>query len=159
MSAPALLRTPSLLADCSSSLSTTQGNHKSCDHNVIVHPGIASRASGGRRCQTDDNKKFSDQYHHDNHCFSYDGMFYSMSGFKQCSKSGISPMVFETWNNRLYTVGKGPAFATQFSGDPCKSFAAWQAAGQDGGSSATMIATPADELAQIMALAKGVLGM
>ena len=37
------------------------GNHKSCDHNVIVHPGIPSRSAGGRRCQTDDNKIFADQ--------------------------------------------------------------------------------------------------
>jgi len=28
---------------------------KSCDHNVIVHPGNDARATGNRRCQTDDN--------------------------------------------------------------------------------------------------------
>lgn len=44
------------------------GNHKSCDHNVIVHPGIPARATGGRRCQTDDNKVFEEQYHDNNHC-------------------------------------------------------------------------------------------
>ena len=55
------------------------GNHKSCDNNVIVHPGIAERATGGRRCQTDDNKVFQNQYHDNNHCVTHDGVFYSMS--------------------------------------------------------------------------------
>ena len=51
------------------------GCHKSCDHNVIVHPGIAARASGSRRCQTDDNKVFANQYHDNNHCVTQDGVF------------------------------------------------------------------------------------
>jgi len=35
------------------------GNHKSCAHNVIIHPGTPSRSTGGgRRCQTDDNRVF-----------------------------------------------------------------------------------------------------
>lgn len=55
------------------------GCHKSCDHNVIVHPGIAARASGSRRCQTDDNKVFANQYHDNNHCMTQDGVFYTMN--------------------------------------------------------------------------------
>lgn len=27
------------------------GNSKSCDHNLILFPGIPNRATGGRRCQ------------------------------------------------------------------------------------------------------------
>ena len=72
------------------------GNHKSCDHNVIVHPGITTRSAGGRRYQTDDNKVFADQYHDGNHCFTQDGDFYSM-GIAACSESAIDPHVFQTW--------------------------------------------------------------
>ena len=66
------------------------GNHKSCDGNVIMHPGIPDRAAGGRRCQTDDNKVFADQYHGDNHCFTQDGDFYSM-GISDCTEAAIDP--------------------------------------------------------------------
>ena len=77
------------------------GNHKSCDHNVIVHPGIASCAAGGRRCQTDDNKVFQEQYHDNNHCITQDGVFYSM-GISKCDGADIDPHVYQTWNNTLY---------------------------------------------------------
>eukprot|EP00729_Bicosta_minor_P002862 gene2862-15982_t len=80
------------------------GNHKSCDHNVIVHPGIPARATGGRRCQTDDNKVFEEQYHDNNHCMT------------------------QTWNNTFYSPG------ANFSNAPCSSLKEWQAAGQDAGS-------------------------
>lgn len=69
------------------------GHSKSCDHNVIVHPGISERSAGGRRCQTDDNKVFANQYHHDNHCFVQDGGFYSM-GIGSCNATSIDPHVY-----------------------------------------------------------------
>jgi hypothetical protein len=103
------------------------GNHKSCDSNVIVHPGIPGRSAGGRRCQTDDNKIFADQYHDGNHCFTNDGAFYSMN-VQACTAAAIDPHVYQTWNNTLYSNG------SIFSNGPCKNFSAWQAAGQDKGS-------------------------
>ena len=99
------------------------GNHKSCDGNVIVHPGIPDRAAGGRRCQTDDNKVFADQYHGENHCFTQDGDFYSM-GISSCTAAAIDPHVYQTWNNTLYSPN------ATFKNGPCASFSAWQAAGQ-----------------------------
>ena len=103
------------------------GNHKSCDHNVIAHPGIPSRATRGRRCQTDDNKVFQNQYHDNNHCFTQDGAFYTMPVTK-CDAADIDPHVFLTWNNTLYSPG------SVFSNGPCSSLKAWQGAGQGAGS-------------------------
>ena len=88
------------------------GNHKSCDHNVIVHPGIDSRSSGGRRCQTDDNSAFQDMYHDNNHCFTQDGSFYSMNVAK-CDAVDIDPHVYQTFNNTLYSPNAA------FQNGPC----------------------------------------
>jgi hypothetical protein len=122
------------------------GNHKSCDHNVIVHPGIPARATGGRRCQTDDNKVFQNQYHDNNHCITQDGVFYSM-GIKECDAQSIDPHVFQTWNNTLYSPG------ANFSNSPCDSLKQWQAAGQDRGSTVN----PMPSVAEIVAMGKAVL--
>jgi hypothetical protein len=121
------------------------GNHKSCDHNVIVHPGIPGRSAGGRRCQTDDNKVFADQYHDGNHCFTNDGNFYSM-GISACTAAAIDPHVFQTWNNTLYSP------ASAFSNGLCKDFASWQAAGQDHASKVL----PMLAVAEIVAMGKAV---
>jgi hypothetical protein len=121
------------------------GNHKSCDHNVIVHPGIPGRSAGGRRCQTDDNKIFADQYHDGNRCFTQDGNFYSMR-ITSCTSSAIAPHVYETWNNTLYSPG------SVFSNGPCKTFAAWQGAGQDKGSQVM----PMPGVPEIVAMGKAI---
>ena len=125
------------------------GNHKSCDHNVIVHPGIASRAAGGRRCQTDDNSVFQNQYHMDNHCVTQDGTFYSMGGFDTCTRVNVTPHVFQTFNNTLYSE------TSNFSNGPCASFAAWQAAGQDRESRVLPMPTIVD----VVAMGRAVLGV
>ena len=67
------------------------GNHKSCDHNVIVHPGIPTRSAGGRRCQTDDNKIFADQYHDGNHCFTQVSTVQYWRQLSDVSHSGTYP--------------------------------------------------------------------
>jgi hypothetical protein len=54
-----------------------------------------------------------------------DGTFYSMGGFDTCTPANVTPHVFQTFNNTLYSA------AANFSNGPCASFAAWQAAGQD----------------------------
>ena len=122
------------------------GNHKSCDHNVIVHPGISSRASGGRRCQTDDNKVFQNQYHDNNHCITQDGQFYSMN-VNKCDEGSIDPHVYQTFNNTLYSSGSA------FQNGPCTTFAAWQAAGQDRGSQVL----PLPSVEEIVQMGRGIL--
>lgn len=119
------------------------GNSKTCDHNVIVHPGIPSRATGGRRCQTDDNNLFSHQYHHDNQCVTQDGDFYSW----KCSDP-LNRTVYETWNNRLYSPNK--TFSLCHKYDSLKS---WQAAGQD----ANSVMEPMPSVTDIVAMGKLVL--
>lgn len=66
-----------------------RGDHKSCDRNIIVFPGIPSRAAGLRRCQTDDNHFFAEQYFDGNTCITQDGEFYSMlaNNAYNCSSS------------------------------------------------------------------------
>lgn len=102
------------------------GNSKSCDSNVILFPGINSRSAGGRLCQTDDNNVFANQYFHSNYCVtSPNAGIYTFSG---CSPNNVNTTTFHTYNNRHFTSG--------FPG-LCgfNSWAAWQAAGQDAGSS------------------------
>jgi len=124
------------------------GNHKSCDHNVIVHPGISNRASGGRRCQTDDNSEFANQFHDNNHCFTEDGKFYSMR-VKACDRKSIDPSVYQTFNNTLYSAND------TFSNGPCTSFQQWQQQGQDAGSSVK----PMPPIADIIKMGMAVVGM
>eukprot|EP00658_Telonema_sp_P-2_P062380 TRINITY_DN51040_c0_g1_i2.p1 TRINITY_DN51040_c0_g1~~TRINITY_DN51040_c0_g1_i2.p1 ORF type:complete len:398 (-),score=92.79 TRINITY_DN51040_c0_g1_i2:286-1479(-) len=124
------------------------GNHKSCDHNVILHPGIANRSAGGRRCQTDDNKVFQSQYHDNNHCVTADGVFYSMN-IDACNASAIDPHVYQTFNNTLYAPNG------MFTNGPCQSFHDWQAAGQDRMSTLQ----PYPPVDQMIQMAKNVLGI
>lgn len=125
------------------------GNHKSCDRNVIVHPGIEARASGGRRCQTDDNSVFQNQYHDNNHCITQDGFFYTMNFRGSCTAHDIDPHVYQTFNNTLYSPNK------VFAQGACSSFEEWQKAGQDRGS----VVLPLPDIPTILEMGKRVLGM
>ena len=83
----------------------------------------------GRRCQTDDNPAFANQYFHNNTCVTQDGQPYSFSG---CSSGtdGIADKVYHTEFNTFLAPN------ATFS-EPCKDaldMAQWQAAGQDRGS-------------------------
>jgi hypothetical protein len=82
---------------------------QSCDGNVIVHPGIDSRSEGNRRCQTDDNSVFQNQYHMDNHCVTQDGSFYSMGGYSKCDAADVSPHVFQASLTRYVPVSTVPS--------------------------------------------------
>lgn len=76
-----------------------KGDHKHCGpDNVIIYPGIDSRASGSRSCQTNDNAGFSYQVYQDNTCVQYDGEFYTFSG------NSLDPaQVPFTANNSFYS--------------------------------------------------------
>ena len=95
---------------------------------------------GGKRCQTDDNGVFANQYFTNNTCFT-DGAFYS---FSQCTTADLATTVYRTARNRLYAPRAAWA-ATCGVG----SFAEWQALGQDRGS--RLAPTPSVE--EIVALA------
>lgn len=128
------------------------GNSKNCSGNVILYPGTQGRAAGDRRCQTDDNGVFANQYHEDNTCTSADGDFYTFSG---CSLGpSINTTVYHTARNSLYT-DTGSSFAQKCPGPV--PFSSWQGAGQDEGSS-TSITPTIQELMSMGAavLAKGV---
>ena len=77
------------------------GNSKSCGRNFILFPGLASRASGNRRCQTDDNGVFANQFFHENTCFVADGLFYT---FEKCTNANLATTVYETAHKALFTA-------------------------------------------------------
>lgn len=112
---------------------------------MIVFPGIDPRSAGNRRCQTDDNGVFANQYHWGNRCMNADGNFYSWSN---CNSGNLRTTVYETWSNTLFSPNG------QWS-STCglNSFSAWQNAGQDKGS--TLGNTPT--IPQILTMAASVL--
>jgi len=124
------------------------GHDKSCTYNVIVYPGIDERSSGGRKCQTDDNGEFANQYYFGNQCIADDGNFYSFSG---CSTSNLKNTVYQTWNNTFYSTNA--AFKIN-CGSQSLNLADWQNLGQD--KSSVVLRTPT--VPQIIAMGKTVLG-
>jgi len=121
-----------------------QGNNKRCGpDNLIVMPGIASRSSGDRSCQTNDNKGFSYNEYIGNDCITQDGQPYTFSGFP------LDPtQVPLTANNRFYS----PNASFDYGGH---NLTALQDVGLDKGS--TVAAIP--PLSTVAALAMAKLGL
>ena len=114
-----------------------------------MYPGVSGRSSGNRRCQTDDNGVFANQYHENNTCIVSDGKFYS---FSNCNvDKNLNTTVYVTSHNTLLT-DSGTSFDL-----PCPSqvsFAVWQQHAQDQFSSTGQ--TPS--IAEIIALSSAVVG-
>eukprot|EP00456_Euglypha_rotunda_P058091 TRINITY_DN48206_c0_g1_i7.p1 TRINITY_DN48206_c0_g1~~TRINITY_DN48206_c0_g1_i7.p1 ORF type:complete len:261 (-),score=33.77 TRINITY_DN48206_c0_g1_i7:10-792(-) len=100
------------------------GNSKSCDNNLIIYPGTQGRSDGDRRCQTDDNGVFANQYFHDNDCITQDDRPYTWSG---CDPNNVDDTVFQTWNNRFYAPNSG--FSQDCGSTTYPSLQQWQKAG------------------------------
>ena len=80
---------------------TIAGDHKHCGpDNVIIYPGIDPRSTGGRSCQTNDNKGFAYQVYGSNKCVQYDGQFYTFNGSPL--DQALVPFTF---NNSFYSAG------------------------------------------------------
>jgi len=88
---------------------------------------VQGRSAGNRKCQTDDNGVFAEQFHEGNTCVTADGDFYSFSG---CTPDNLATTVYVTRNNTLLSDA-----GASFQG-PCgtTSWAQWQSLGQDAGS-------------------------
>ncbi len=99
-----------------------------------MYPGLGGRSAGGRKCQTDDNGQFAEQYHEGNFCATHDGAFYS---FSHCTASDLATTVYVTRNNTLVADGGAGAWAGTCG---VANFSAWQVLGQDAQS--TTGATP-----------------
>jgi len=125
------------------------GHDKACTNNVIVYPGIPQRSSGGRKCQTDDNGEFANQYYYGNQCIEGDGNFYTWGG---CNVANIKNTVYQTWNNTFYSPNS--VFNIQCGGQSLD-FQAWQKLGQD----TTSVVRPTPTVPQIIAMGKTVLGL
>ena len=106
-----------------------RGHSKSCDHNCILYPGLSSHSSGGRRCQTDDNGIFANQFFHNNTCLTQDGDFYS---FGHCSDKSVDSEAYHTEFNTF--LAPGALFASGCGST--KDLKDWQKLGQDHGSTA-----------------------
>ena len=125
------------------------GHDKACGPgNVIVYPGLGERSSGGRRCQTDDNGEFANQYYFDNQCYEADGQFYS---FSHCSTSDLKDVVYQTWNNMFFSLNA----TWQINCGKQLSLSDWQNLGQDKRSVVKELPSPQD----IVAEGRHVLGM
>jgi len=101
------------------------GHDKACSHNVIAFPSLSIL---GRRCVSDDNGEFANQYYFGNQCYELDGNFYSWSN---CDIKSLSNTVYQTWNNTFYS--KDGTFVVD-CGDQHLNLSNWQKLGQDGGS-------------------------
>ena len=78
-----------------------KGDHKTCGpDNLILYPGIDSRSSGGRSCQTNDNAGNYGNVYEGNDCVQWDGQFYTFSG------GSLDPAQIPfTARNRFYSPG------------------------------------------------------
>ena len=120
------------------------GDHKICGpNNLIIHPGINSRSSGGHACQTNDSPDFAFNEFIGNQCITWDGEPYTFSG----SPLDQSRTPF-TRNNTFYS----PNATFSYGGQP---LAALQKVGLDLGSTVKGIPTPAE----MVAMGKAVLGV
>eukprot|EP01051_Picozoa_sp_SAG22_P023993 SAG22_NODE_6445_length_854_cov_1.621192_2_plen_151_part_01 len=83
------------------------GHSKSCDHNLIVHPGNARRSAGEMPCQVASGV-FANQYHDNNKCLTVDGRFYAWESPKEawrdCNAGSINGKVYETFENTLFAL-------------------------------------------------------
>ncbi len=118
------------------------GHHKHCSSNVILYPGHSGRSAGNRKCQTDDNGQFAEQYHENNVCATSDGAYYSFSG---CNTSNLATTVYITRNNTLLADSGAGAWAGTCG---ASNFSVWQALGQD----ALSHTAPTPPVAQLIAM-------
>jgi hypothetical protein len=121
-----------------------RGNNKNCGpDNLIILPGIDSRSSGSRACQTNDNQGFSFDTYTSNDCVTQDGVFYTFSG---------NPLdrlqIPFTANNRFYS----PNAVFNYNGH---NLSAVQAAGIDRGS----VVRDLPPLSQLVAMAEAILDL
>eukprot|EP01043_Picozoa_sp_COSAG02_P014017 COSAG02_NODE_570_length_20203_cov_8.049990_7_plen_200_part_00 len=90
-----------------------KGDHKICGpNNVILYPGISSRSSGARSCQTNDNGGFAYQYFIGNKCVQGDGQFYTFSG--SCTTVSNVPFTAENTfysDNATFSCGSAHSIA------------------------------------------------
>ena len=83
------------------------------------------RSTGARRCQTDDNGVFANQYYQNNFCVTWDGVPYS---FSHCHPP-FNQTVYATFNNTFFAPNM--SFTVDCDNMDYTTLAAWQAAGQD----------------------------
>eukprot|EP01062_Namystynia_karyoxenos_P011319 TRINITY_DN14045_c0_g1_i2.p1 TRINITY_DN14045_c0_g1~~TRINITY_DN14045_c0_g1_i2.p1 ORF type:complete len:875 (+),score=181.70 TRINITY_DN14045_c0_g1_i2:105-2627(+) len=123
------------------------GNSKSCDHNLILFPGIPQRASGSRRCQTDDNGVFANQYFHENSCITGDGVAYTFSKCNPKRLDVADGTVFQTAHNSFYAPG---SVFSEVCGQGYD-LSGWQNLGQDLGSTVAGVPSTAEVISMARA--------
>jgi len=125
-----------------------RGNSKWCENNVIVYPGINVRASGGRRCQTDDNGIFANQFYQNNQCITMDGEPYTWG---RCDPNRLNNTVYHTSSNIFYSPDEK---YQQTCGSKTYNFPDWTKAKQDAKS--TLANLPTND--EIVTMGKKILG-
>lgn len=121
------------------------GHDKACTHNVIVYPSFSAWR---RRCVSDDNGEFANQYYYGNKCYEPDGEFYRFVAFlhdrilvhlqhamtqlswSNCNPNNPNTTVYRSWLNEFYSASGN---WTVQCGNKSLNFTTWQQLGQDAG--------------------------
>jgi len=126
------------------------GSNKACGpDNLIIWPGHPNHSTGNRRCQTDDNGVFANQYYFNNTCASFDNEFYT---WKSCVPNKVNDTVFQTHNN-LFLSPSGNF--SQTCGSSTYNLTQWQKLGQERGS----LVKPLPSLSSVVEQARSLLGL
>lgn len=115
------------------------GGHKICNSNTILYPGIAERSAGDRRCVTDDNNVFAEQFFEGNVCASDSDEFFSYFG---CNASDVNTTTYRHAYNVLFSDTGN--FSTCSGSLPWDE---WRALGQDAGSALSTTPSVAELIA------------
>ena len=108
-----------------------RGNTKACVNNFILYPGCSSRSSGDYLCQTDDSQDYANSHFAGNQCVVNEGTTYNAH---VCNKP-FNGTYYHTANNQFFTTNGDWQWPT------CNmtTLAAWQAAGEDIGSTVNTV--------------------
>lgn len=106
------------------------GNSKRGEANLVIYPGCDNRASGDRRCQTNDSPVSAAGQYYGNRCLSGDSRPYSWAG---CNPSDTLNTTYASLHDNTFWA-PGGNFTVSCGGQEL-SLAQWQATGQDAGAS------------------------
>jgi hypothetical protein len=144
-----------------------RGHSKSCSHNTIVFPGLVASAgpnceiSGGLSCDPlvdktcEHGSLFADTFFEGNDCIVPGSTPYRLDAGGHCyaTAANLSAAIFHMESNHLYTYNA--TFSARCGSVVADSLEAWQAAGQDPGTTVDEWPTPG----RVLAMGKHRLGL
>lgn len=110
-------------------LKNYEGNSKIGSDNLLIYPGADNRATGNRRCQTNDDQFAANGMYIGNRCVEGDGQAYSWAG---CNVHAVANTTYQVISANTH-YSPNSSFSVPCGGSSL-TFAEWQALGQDAGS-------------------------